>query len=110
MSVQVSAASRLLFTTLGSVDGVEFFDLLNLPPIVPQSDDTTYEWKSSDRIDLVANRFYGNPVLWWVLALANDVEMVPTDLNEGALLRIPSPRYVQQVLLPTAARYAKAQR
>jgi hypothetical protein len=110
MSVQVGADSRLLFGFLLSVDDIEFFDLLNLPEIQEQTDDTSYEWRSTDRIDLVAHRFYGSPALWWVLALANNIELVPTGLNEGARLRVPSPRYVNNVLLPEAKRLARDRR
>lgn len=108
MAIDVVASSRLLFGEVLILDDVEHFDLLLLPEIEEQTDDTTYEWKSTDRIDLVANRFYGTPVLWWVIAVANDIEIVPTQLNEGALLRIPAPRYVQQVLLPQAKRQARS--
>lgn len=110
MSVQIGADSRLLFGFLLSVDDVEFFDLLNLPDVQEQTDDTSYDWKSTDRIDLVAFRFYGSPALWWVLALANDIEIVPTGLNEGRRLRVPSPRYVNNVLLPEAKRLARDRR
>lgn len=110
MSVQIGADSRLLFGTLLQVDTIEFFDTLNLPELQEQTDDTAYDWKSTDRIDLVAHRFYGSPALWWVIALANNIEIVPTDINEGTRLRIPSPRYVNNVLLPEAKRIARDRR
>lgn len=109
-TIQVGPRSRLLFGFAITIDGVELFDTLVLPTLQPQSDDTTYEWKSNDQIDLVANRFYGDPVLWWVLALANDIEIVPIQLDEGKLLKVPSPRYVTQILLPRARTLARAQR
>lgn len=108
-AVVLSAKSRLLFGTFTTVDGVEFFDILQLPSITEQTDDTTYEWKSNDHIDIVANRFYGDSMLWWVIAVANNIELVPIQLNEGQLLRIPAPRYVSQVLLPLAKSLARAQ-
>lgn len=102
MPVSVRKNSRLRFTESVQIDGVTFWDLLELPDILPQPDDTFYRVQGTDRIDLLAFGFYGDPVLWWVLAAANDMELLPTDLNEGDVLRIPSPRYVNQVLFQKA--------
>lgn len=98
MSVNVAQNSRLRFAQLGQVDGIEFWDLLDLPDLPPQSDDVSYQVQLGDRIDVLANRFYGDPVLWWVIAQANDLEILPLGLDEGLVLRVPSPRYVLQHL------------
>jgi nucleoid-associated protein YgaU len=98
MSVQITNNSRLRFGNLVSAEGVEFWDVLDLPEIVPQADDLTYTVTSTDRIDLLANQFYGDPVLWWVIAVANDLEILPTAMIPGQRLRIPSARYVLQDL------------
>lgn len=103
MSVQVRQRSRLRFGNLVSVDGVEFWDLLELPKIEPQTDDVVYTVKGHDRIDLLAYNFYSDPILWWVIAAANDMELLPSELNEGDILKIPSPRYVLQVLFRKAS-------
>jgi len=95
MTVQLKKRSRLQFGTLLSIDGFVFWDLLQLPTIVPQTDDTFYTITGSDRIDLLAYKFYGDPILWWVLAAANDLELIPSDFTAGIVLRVPSPRYVQ---------------
>lgn len=104
MAVTIKKRSRLNFGNLLSIDGYEFWDLLELPTIVPQVDDFFYQVKGSDRIDRLAFDTYGDPVLWWVIAAANDLEFLPTQLNEGMKLRIPSPRYVQQVLFQQSTR------
>lgn len=98
MSVTIRKRSRLQFGNLVTVDGFTFWDLLELPTIVPQPDDTSYQVQGTDRIDSLAYKFYGDPILWWVLALANDLELLPSDLQVGDVLRIPSQRYVLQVL------------
>lgn len=102
MSVLVARASPLRFTDLLQTDGVTFWDVLDLPDIPIQSDDISYTTISTDRIDNLAARFYGDSVLWWVIALANGMELLPTDLHAGQALRIPSPRYVQQTLFKKA--------
>lgn len=102
MAIPVPKNSRLRFADLIVVDGVEHWDLLQLADIPTQRDDLKYLVKTADRIDLLARRFYGDAVLWWVIALANGMEIVPTALNDGQVLRIPSPRFVQQVLFAGA--------
>jgi hypothetical protein len=102
MSVSLKPTSRLRFDQDLTLDGVEFWDTLDLPTIPPQNDDIQYTVTSVDRIDSLAQRFYGDPVLWWVIAGANSMEILPTDLNIGAVIRIPSPRYVaQQLFIPS---------
>jgi nucleoid-associated protein YgaU len=98
MSTAITTNSRLRFATLLRGESVEFWDLLDLPEIVIQSDDLQYTVTGAERIDNLAFKFYGNPELWWVLAAANDMELIPNDLYAGQLLRVPSPRYVLQQL------------
>lgn len=102
MAVILRRASRLRFGDLLEIDGTECWDVLQLPTIPVQSDDINYRVTGNDRIDLLADRFYGDPIFWWVIAYANDMEILPTDLVEGALIRIPSPRYVSRELFGKA--------
>jgi|WetSurMetagenome_2_1015567.scaffolds.fasta_scaffold53084_2 hypothetical protein len=102
MTVRVPRFSRLRFGELVSVDGVEFWDVLDLPEIPEQPDDQLYTVLGTDRIDLLAYRLYKDARLWWVIAVANGMEDIPTDFNEGEVIRLPSPRYVLQVLFNTA--------
>lgn len=99
MAVSVNKASRLLFGDLVIVDDVEFWDAVVLPTNTPRQDDIEYVVQGNDRIDLLAQRFYQDPVLWWVIAWANDLEILPTDLNEGQTLTIPSKLFVETRLI-----------
>ncbi len=101
MAVTVRTRSRLRFANLLTIDGFEFWDTLVPPTIPTQVDDFMYTVQSNDRIDLLAQKFYQDPILWWVIAVANDLELLPVDMNAGDVLRIPSPRYVLQVLPST---------
>lgn len=94
MTVNVKEKSRLRFAELLEVGGVVFWDTVVLPDIPEQVDDIVYRVRDIDRIDLLANRFYGDPVLWWVIAEANDFEILPTDFNTADVIRIPAPRYI----------------
>lgn len=94
MTVRVKKDSLLRFGTLVTLEGVEFWDVLDLQEIAPQPDDIQYTVLGSDRLDLLANRFYRSPRLKWVIMLANGMELEPSDVHEGDVIRIPSPRYV----------------
>jgi phage tail protein X len=102
MSVRIRPSSRLRFGTYLLLDGIQEWDTLFLPTIVPQSDDVNYMVQDGDRIDSIAYTYYKDPALWWVIAAANGMEDLPTDLDAGSVIRIPSPRYVQQELLLNA--------
>jgi nucleoid-associated protein YgaU len=102
MTVQIQNNSRLRFGAAIEVDGVGFWDVLDLPEIVAQVDDQQYTVVSTDRIDTLAARFYGDPVLWWVIAAANDMELSTVALSSGQVLRIPASRYVLQDLFKSA--------
>lgn len=98
MSVRVTNHSRLLAADLREIDGVVFWDTVELPDFVPGDDDIPYVVESGDRIDLLADRFYQEPRLWWAIAWANDMENFPTDLKEGETIRIPSKTVVERTL------------
>jgi len=43
-----------------------------------------------DRLDLLANEYYQDPSMWWVIALKNDMTEIDISMKEGIVLRIPS--------------------
>ena len=44
----------------------------------------------SGRLDLIANRVYSNPRLWWAIAIANNIEDALTEPIANTSLKIPS--------------------
>ena len=113
MALRIDPNSYLLFSELLNVDGVEFWDLVQFPVITPQDDDmfitigvsTQGQFISNDesiRPDLLSLRLYGNPQLWWVIALRNNFELMPSELNLGETIICPSPRYVFEEILTKA--------
>lgn len=42
-----------------------------------------------NRLDIIANNYFGDPTYWWAIALANDF-IDPFVVNEGEMIRIPS--------------------
>ena len=47
-----------------------------------------YVWQFGDRLDRLANRFYGDDQYWWVIALVNNISYV-LGIKIGTVLRIP---------------------
>jgi hypothetical protein len=102
MSANIARRSRLRFSTLLTAEGYEFWDSVDYPVIPEQPDDQQYQVTSTDRLDLLAYRFYGDQIYWWVLAIANSMELIQTELVVGRVLRIPAPRYVRATLFAKA--------
>ena len=95
MAVDVGTTSRLQFKELVTVNGVEYWELDLLPKIPLQPDDLYVRVTDQDRIDQLAVKYYSDPNLWWVIATANDMELLPTQLVPDEVIRIPSPSYVR---------------
>lgn len=104
MSVRIKNNSRQHFANLIVIDDIEFWDITNFPEIPTQNDDILHQIQGPERIDTLAQKFYSDPVLWWVIAIANDLEIVPSNFRVGDIVRIPSPRFITQVLLPSGRR------
>ena len=55
---------------------------------IPESDDDMYViTQYGDRLDLLANQFYGDLTLWWYIAKANGLKTMIVPI--GTSLRIP---------------------
>lgn len=102
MSVNVGPTSRLLFDDLLIIGGIEHWDTLDLPEIPPQPGDLDHLVTGSDRIDIIAYRYYKDPVLWWCIAKVNGLEIFPTDLKVGSTITVPDPDFILSRFLPQA--------
>lgn len=47
-------------------------------------------WTAYDRVDILAARYYGNEVSWWMIAEANPRILDWTAVPVGAIVRIPN--------------------
>src|SRR5271169_5054461 len=99
MSVTIKNSSRLVFGELKLIDGVEFWDILDLPIWSSQPGDIQYTTIDGDRFDLLANTYYQDPILMWVIAWANDYDFPPAFIVPNTQLVIPDPNYVKNTLL-----------
>ncbi len=60
------------------------------PKIKPTDNDLYVISESTDRLDLLAHKYYGDKSLWWVIAVANNLNNASLYIGEGVQLRIPS--------------------
>lgn len=59
-------------------------------PMIPlRNTDTYVATETGDRFDSLANQFYGNPSLWWIIASANNIHDGSMGVDDGTVLRIP---------------------
>ena len=59
-------------------------------PIIPKSEEDKYIFsREGDRLDQLADQFYGDPRLWPFLALANHLGKGSLGVPPGIQLRIP---------------------
>ena len=80
--VNVNLNNRSLAFPL-MIDNIKFLD----------SDIQSYynvQENESGRLDLIANRIYANPRLWWAIAIANNIEDTLTEPIANTSLKIPS--------------------
>jgi len=70
-------------------------------PNIPLSVDDIYAITvEGDRLDLIANQFYNNVDLWWVITTANP-NVIRRDsfiLKPGLQIRIPDPNRITNIL------------
>lgn len=100
--VSVKKNSRLVFSTLREFEGFTFLEVPKLPKIEQAEDDLVHVVESTDRIDNLAYRYYGTPTLWWVIALANGMRLLPRDMKRSDRLSIPSRTRVLSKILTKA--------
>ena len=104
MAVKIRGTSRINFARLMTIDEVEHWEMPEYPIIAAAQDDTLYQVKQDDRIDLIANQYYGNPELWWIIAVVNDFALLPNDLKPLSTIRIPSNNRVFNKILRQASK------
>lgn len=82
-------------------DGQFYYGIWTIPQIDEQPQDTYYTVKVTEnlRLDKIAQIIYGNYLLWWVIAVANDIVDPFTELEVGQVIRIPFLPYIYSKVL-----------
>ena len=77
--------------TLKNTQGIEYYRGTKYPEIPLSENDIYVITVTGDRLDILANRYYGDSTLYWVISAANPSQsfssMYPI---EGSQLRIPN--------------------
>ncbi len=75
---------------LKKTDGPRYYATVKYPEIPLSEQDIYVITTQGDRLDLLASQYYGDPTLYWVISIANEILtqgslMIP----EGTQIRIP---------------------
>ena len=60
------------------------------PKIEPKDSDFYIIATAGDRLDLLANLYYKDPSMWWIIATANNLNDANFFVEVGTQLRIPA--------------------
>lgn len=71
-------------------DGKRVYLTTRYPIIEPQDSDAIIISNDADYLDSLAYTYYGDPTLWWVIALANNLGKGRMSVPPGLQLRIPT--------------------
>jgi len=71
-------------------DGKRFFGTRLYPTIAQDESDILYISNETDYLDSLANKFYKDTTLWWIIALANNLGNGRMSVEAGLQLRIPT--------------------
>jgi hypothetical protein len=75
---------------LNDKTGVKYLSSRIYPKILPNDNDIYIISEAGDRLDLLANKYYQTPSLWWIIAVANNLNDANFSIEPGLQLRIPS--------------------
>jgi hypothetical protein len=83
-------ANRYRNTKLAKTDKGRTYMVNSVYPNIPANEEDTYIIASvGDRYDTLANSFYGDSTLWWIIAAANTSKRDSLIPKPGSQLRIP---------------------
>ena len=71
--------------------GLNYYAQVSYPEIPLNENDIYVLTDEGDRLDLLANQFYNDITLWWVISIANpdNVDFGSISITPGTQLRIP---------------------
>lgn len=75
--------------TTNTAEGVEYLTTTRYPDIPRDVNDYYVMTSAGDRYDTLAQQFYSDSSLWWVIACANNSQQASLVVEPGIQLRIP---------------------
>ena len=92
--------NRYQYTSITKIDKKQVYRTTLYPEIPLQDNDTYVYTTQGDRFDVLANQYYKDKSLWWIISIANTATAgtsLPSDLPqdsliipEGLQIRIPA--------------------
>lgn len=76
----------------------KYYETTIYPKIKPTDNDIYIISEQGDRLDLLASYYYNDKELWWVIAVANNINDAVFYIEPGIQLRIPSATNVSAIL------------
>lgn len=70
--------------------GKQYLESTIYPRIKPTDNDLYIISEESDRLDLLSYKYYNDISLWWVIAIANNLNQASLHIEPGTQMRIPS--------------------
>jgi hypothetical protein len=85
-------ANRYQYTNILTTRGTKkrYLSSIIYPKIKPSDDDLYIISESSDRLDILASKYYNDKTLWWIIATANNLNDASLSITPGTQMRIPS--------------------
>jgi hypothetical protein len=85
-------ASRYNYTTQLTTTNTKkkYLSSVIYPKIKATDNDMYIISESSDRLDILASKYYGDKSYWWVISIANNLNDASLSIEPGRQLRIPS--------------------
>jgi hypothetical protein len=71
-------------------DGKRVYLTTSYPRIPRSSTDVFIISNETDYLDTLAYKYYGDPTLWWIIALVNNIGKGRMSVEPGLTLRIPT--------------------
>jgi hypothetical protein len=68
----------------------KYYESVIYPKIKPTDNDLYIISEDGDRLDLLAHKYYSDRNLWWIIAVANNINDGTFYVDAGRQLRIPS--------------------
>jgi hypothetical protein len=91
-------SSRLSHSKLLVIDGIEFWSRPEIPDLTPSTGDVQHRVISTERLDVIAERYYKQAGRRWVIAHRNNLGLFEEDTRVGTTLVISDPAQVRKEL------------
>ena len=84
----LSLRTKILKRNDGSTQKINSVPTALYPRVEFHNDDMYFITQEGDRLDNLANQFYGNPQLWWYIARVNHLKTM--NVEPGIKIRVPN--------------------